>query len=532
MNGRGLSIYGGAAGMLCVLVSTVWSAQFPSGDPACTSVGGLICEDTTWSAAESPFCVTTPIFVGCDATLSVLPGVIVRFSPSSAGLYVGGSFGPGTLVARGIPTDPIVFTSSAGTPNPGDWVGIVFDDTAVDAQFDKHEEYSSGSVLEQVEVAFAGAKPNYAGVSALESAPYFHGCRIHHNAQRGVYAYSDQAIRIESCIISDNNLAKATENGGGLWLKGTGHRVLLNTFAGNRATYGGGLFLDHCSTLVVQENVIHRNRALRGGGLVVSDVQYGDLRANKIFDNTAEYHGGGIIMEGLYETMIDKNVVAWNRAGGDESIAGNGGGIYASGIFTMRANALLFNFARGQGGAIWLYGGGDTLNAAAILESVIVGNVSARFEPSDVGCPFGAGGIYYHGTGLVLSALEQRANVLIANSGYDIVNDNSIVWGAEYSVDASKIWWGTRNAAAIQARICDFFDDPVRSVVFPNPWMSSGGLDTNGDGEVRRDDTHDFVRCIDGPDIGVGTDCTNSDIDGDSDGDLFDFAIFQAVIGE
>ncbi len=74
-----------------------------------TRVGGLICGDTIWGLAGSPYVVDTSILVACDSTLTIEPGVELRFEPG-LGLTVGHvTFGRGTLVAQGsagAPTNP------------------------------------------------------------------------------------------------------------------------------------------------------------------------------------------------------------------------------------------------------------------------------------------------------------------------------------------------------------------------------------------------------------------------------------------
>lgn len=62
-------------------------------------------------------------------TLTIEPGVRVEFHPGSAlevDHYTGEVAATGVLVAEGTADEPIVFTSSAETPSPGDWQGLSF----------------------------------------------------------------------------------------------------------------------------------------------------------------------------------------------------------------------------------------------------------------------------------------------------------------------------------------------------------------------------------------------------------------------
>ena len=61
--------------------------------------------------------------------LTIEPGVTLAFHPNTA-LRIESATGPfpatGALVAAGTAAKPIVFTSAASTPQPGDWVGLWF----------------------------------------------------------------------------------------------------------------------------------------------------------------------------------------------------------------------------------------------------------------------------------------------------------------------------------------------------------------------------------------------------------------------
>jgi hypothetical protein len=91
---------------------------------------GELTESTTWNASSSPYLVTGDITVPEGITLTIEPGVEVRFTTSDdqgsgrdanrVELNV-----IGELIAVGTATDSIVFTSSASSPAAADWYGIV-----------------------------------------------------------------------------------------------------------------------------------------------------------------------------------------------------------------------------------------------------------------------------------------------------------------------------------------------------------------------------------------------------------------------
>jgi hypothetical protein len=86
--------------------------------PAQTFVSTNITTNTTWNLGGSPYIVTIDLVVFAPCTLTVDPGVVVRFDDGKE-LDLRGN-----LLAIGTPVDSILFTSSSATPAPGIWKGI------------------------------------------------------------------------------------------------------------------------------------------------------------------------------------------------------------------------------------------------------------------------------------------------------------------------------------------------------------------------------------------------------------------------
>src|ERR1044071_1165998 len=105
-----------------------------SGPIALLAVGGPITANTTWTLANSPFEVTSNVTVSSPATLTIEPGVVVKFDAGTNLTILDGA----TLTANGTTAAPITLTSikddsvggdlngdgSATAPAPGDWDGI------------------------------------------------------------------------------------------------------------------------------------------------------------------------------------------------------------------------------------------------------------------------------------------------------------------------------------------------------------------------------------------------------------------------
>ena len=93
---------------------------FSEDTKASTWVEGHISVDTTWTKANSPYIVTNDVIVDENVTLTIEPGVEIRF---------GGYFSiivNGSLSAVGTQSDKIVFTSNKVNPAEGDWNTIKF----------------------------------------------------------------------------------------------------------------------------------------------------------------------------------------------------------------------------------------------------------------------------------------------------------------------------------------------------------------------------------------------------------------------
>ena len=89
--------------------------------------GGTIGVDETWRMADNPHIVTADIFVqnsGVRPTLTIEPGCIVKFNAGFS-LRIGYSY-HGRLIAKGIGSKKITFTSNQPSPAPGDWDEIEF----------------------------------------------------------------------------------------------------------------------------------------------------------------------------------------------------------------------------------------------------------------------------------------------------------------------------------------------------------------------------------------------------------------------
>jgi hypothetical protein len=143
-----------------------------------TQVGGPIISDTTWTVANSPYIVVESVEVWEGVTLTIEPGVTIKFN-SEKKLQVSGE-----LIAQGTAGNLITFTSNQSISAPGDWGNIEFTNTAITTTVDFAGNYISGSILKYCVVEYAG----FDSKSAIDAhSLLIDHCTVRNNDARGIY---------------------------------------------------------------------------------------------------------------------------------------------------------------------------------------------------------------------------------------------------------------------------------------------------------------------------------------------------------
>jgi RHS repeat-associated protein len=198
-----------------------------------TITAGYLTKDTVWGPEGSPYVVTRDMAINDGATLTILPGTIVKFGDGTANQGAGFSNLNGRLLALGTADKPIVFTSlrddtvagdtngdgAASSPSMGDWHGIELGINHAD-------------IADHVVVRYAGSLgtggqcPYGYNVKQLGFGSYLTNSRLTDSLQLGLQQAGGQ------------HWAGAYRNtfaGNGCGVRTNGGEVIDNTFTGSRA---------------------------------------------------------------------------------------------------------------------------------------------------------------------------------------------------------------------------------------------------------------------------------------------------------
>ena len=219
-----------------------------------TYIEGSITQDTIWTLTDSPFVVSKNITVSAGVTLTIEPGVEIRF---------GGDFAlivEGTLIACGTENKTITFTSNKDQPEAGDWISIEFKE-------------SDPSTLTYCVVEYAKN-----GITVVDGKVEVRNNEIAKNSENGIYITGDNQATIQ------NNKIKSNQNG-----------ILLT----GSSTTG----------VSITENILMLNTQ---GGIQLDVEEYMDV---VILNNILSANGNGFYVSGQVSTYITRNYISNNTVG-------------------------------------------------------------------------------------------------------------------------------------------------------------------------------------------------------------------------
>jgi parallel beta-helix repeat protein/predicted outer membrane repeat protein len=464
---------------------------------AVTAVSGPISSDTTWTVADSPYAVTGNVLVMEGVTLTIEPGVVIRFD-SGRCLQIDGE-----LIARGTGAQMIVFTSNQFSPAAGDWGYIFFSDSSIDAAYDLDGNYTNGSILEYCIVEYAGgvSVANNGAVRMDGAHPFINYATVQNNTATGIYAWDLTGnLKIINSDICNNT---GSGSGGGIYVYGGITIITHSTLSNNTASQSGGAVSARYSSVTITHSTLSHNTASNSGGAISASSSIATITHSTLSNNRASQSGGAI-----------------SAAGGS---------------VTITHSTLSHNTASNSGGAIYVEYGYDgvtisnniitknTTDGFNIYLNWCNGNISHNIISNNIG-----GGIFYEiwsmGTisaisnntladnialnsaaivNLKSNCLDFKYNTITGNqatgavdtrtisvSGNPLINYNNIfhnaatyeLWNVNAQsaavVNVENNWWGTELETEILEKIYDWFDNAANGLVDYAPWSTAIRTDT------------------------------------------------------
>ncbi|HYV93532.1 MAG TPA: T9SS type A sorting domain-containing protein [Chitinophagales bacterium] len=427
-----------------------------------TNVSGFISANTTWNLAGSPYIVVGNALVSHGYTLTIDPGVTVKFNADKA-LQIDGE-----LIAIGTPVNRITFTSNQPNPSPGDWAKVHFADTCVSAVFDSSGNYVSGCIMKYCDVLYGGGL-GFGEIHIVNSFPYFSHCNILNSASSGIYlsgsTYLIDSSVIKDCVESGLYFSNYFYYGCGLVIQGdtfehngcgitfdSPHQPCLHYIKNNYfyLNTGGAIFTPSgLGNIKITENEFMSN-----SGSTISGLLGADIECNKFLNNQT---GNGVVIE-MY-LPYDSGIIANNLFDGNSSsffVADITVGYYNPMYFInniLKDNLSLSGICRFSNLVLTdqqllkIHHNDFSDNEANEIINIVGDNNNANLN----------------------FVYMKFNNFQDPNSQYELYN--SIPYGAP-DIYADGNYWGTTNTQHIDSVIYDYFDFANQSVVYYLPVLS------------------------------------------------------------
>jgi hypothetical protein len=269
-----------------------------------TYVEGAITQDTDWTLVDNPFIVSNNITVNPGATLTIEPGVQVRFADNFSMIV------NGRIIADGTSDRMIRFTSNNLNVSVGKWGAIIINGIQQSSMTNCIIEYgTNGTTFESGSINFQNniVRSNQNGIMVNGGSATIENNEITNNTASGVNIAGGSQVTVQNNdISSDGEGIVLTGN-----LAGNINVAQNNIFLNN----GTGILLeasDYLNTAIVQNNV-----SMNGYGFHVATDASTYITRNYISNNT-----NGVFYEtGSHEAHF--NDIYNNNMGMDASSSAN-----------------------------------------------------------------------------------------------------------------------------------------------------------------------------------------------------------------
>lgn len=269
---------------LFLFISAVFIANglFVSITSASTIVNTDIIEDTTWALDGSPYLINTGIFVFEGITLTIDPGVVVKFNLNtwpylpSLGIF-------GKLIANGAENDPIYFTSNY------DDIGGSTDEDYESCYYENYDEEGNplGEEICEIVDLYEPYAGDWGGLYFISS----NGSSL----KNVFFRYADDTLSFESSSVNFENL-NLGDNIYGLTGYNDSHVEILGGVFNNLEEEAFSFFND--SSLILKN-------------ITLSDILSYSNSAISIFNNSSlEMSGSSIISYDGFVVFNDSSLTA------------------------------------------------------------------------------------------------------------------------------------------------------------------------------------------------------------------------------
>jgi RHS repeat-associated protein len=259
----------GSAGSLA-LAALVLLLFLPSAAVA-TTLPSTITEDMTLTAAGNPY--TGP-------TVTIEPGVTLKAEPGVK-FAINALIVKGALKAEGAAESPVLFTSEAKEPIPGEWGSIVFEAGSGASVLDHTEVVYAGSATNSGAIEVKGASPTitnstirssrYYGVKVLSGGPHMSNSQIIGASSFGIYYESAESQEVDF----HDNLVEGVGGSGAIFVV-AGSKTVATSLGGNVVSKNSSTVAIHYNggqvPPDVADNVVTGNNSAGADAITVGGV--------------------------------------------------------------------------------------------------------------------------------------------------------------------------------------------------------------------------------------------------------------------
>jgi len=288
--------------MLLILLITIfgiinfaYKTLIPNVDA--TYVEGTITQDTIWTLVDSPFVIANNVTVASGVTLTIEPGVQVRFGGDFSLIVLGKLHADGN-------GKQIIFTSNRLQPEAGDWHALIFNsvETSVligcSIGYAEHGGLIESGNLEISNCIISNCSGN--GLMAINGTLWVYDSIISDCSQNGI-DITDSELTIQKSTIAENH-------GNGICITGK-KQVTIEENAIFANENGILLTGNESSNVNISQNRISANN--QAGIRIEANTNSNVV----ILNNTVTSNDEGFYISTQSSTLITKNSISYNKIG-------------------------------------------------------------------------------------------------------------------------------------------------------------------------------------------------------------------------